>query len=639
MATLSGNNCTIITIIPMEVECKITDASSPTATDGIAEVQILGGTAPYTIQWSNGGQGTTITNLLPGTYSATVTDYYGDYVVTTSCVVGSSTSIFYQFDECDGGPTVYVSGSTYDPPFPNFKPIIKFNEISGCFEFIGPISSAGLPYSDLTISNSYTTCEVCNPPTPTPLPQGDLCLFSPQLGVQYDFETNGTDSNGNFEWINTANGLVMSYNVTNGWWEVTPWTNVGTGTMNLIQSPPNTQPIGDWSNMGGNPKFTWQVQTGLCGSFPLLLNLSVSQPNCEGENGSVIMTASEGVPPYQYKIDGITPYQGSGVFNNVAPGSYTATVQDSDTPSSTTSVNFVIDTGVSSQVYSVQLTKTPTITTTNEPQNSVTISYDYAVTVNPALPAGVTISLNLRFNHTEERKAPIDNTSAIFTTFIVGNVDGSPMTFTQSAQAGTTGENCQDLYLGDITTYMSTSNTVSITEGSTVTGTVTQAVDLNTVSPNCYCPTVGINQVSFNAENLVLAGSNCGTLDNIKSNTITESVTRSGCGGQPSGESPIYVSQGTTICNIFCSQNFLVNSQKTCDGVDPLQPTFIYGISNGIEGGYYAYWSSSTQTATGQFRIAKLQTATSGPNVGLFGQVIDLYTGDCNPTTGECIPL
>ena len=54
MATLSGNNCTIITIIPMEVECKITDASSPTATDGIAEVQILGGTAPYTIQWSNG---------------------------------------------------------------------------------------------------------------------------------------------------------------------------------------------------------------------------------------------------------------------------------------------------------------------------------------------------------------------------------------------------------------------------------------------------------------------------------------------------------------------------------------------------------------------------------------------------------
>ena len=78
----------------------------------------------------------------------------------------------------------------------------------------------------------------CNPPTPTPLPQGDLCLFNNGFSLQYDFESNGTDNNGNFQWINTANGLVMSYNVTNGWWEVTPWSNVGTGTMTLTQSPP-----------------------------------------------------------------------------------------------------------------------------------------------------------------------------------------------------------------------------------------------------------------------------------------------------------------------------------------------------------------------------------------------------------------
>ena len=102
MATLSGNNCTILTIIPMEVECKITNASSPTSTDGVAQVQILGGTAPYTIQWTNGQQGTTITNLLPGTYSAVVTDYYGDYTITTSCVVGSSTNTVYKFTTCPG---------------------------------------------------------------------------------------------------------------------------------------------------------------------------------------------------------------------------------------------------------------------------------------------------------------------------------------------------------------------------------------------------------------------------------------------------------------------------------------------------------------------------------------------------------
>ena len=189
MAGLTGNQCTIITIIPMEVECNVTNASSPTASDGSAVVQVFGGTPTYSITWDNGQQGNTLTNLLPGTYSATVVDYFGDYMVTTECVVESTSQVVYQFNSCPGfaAQTIYVSGSTYAPPFPNFKPTIIFNEILGCYDFIGTVNSSGLEVSGLTISSSYSNCTVCNPPTPTPPTQDTLCLTGSHetLPVQY----------------------------------------------------------------------------------------------------------------------------------------------------------------------------------------------------------------------------------------------------------------------------------------------------------------------------------------------------------------------------------------------------------------------------------------------------------------------
>ena len=118
-------------------------------------------------------------------------------------------------------------------------------------------------------------------------------------------------------------------------------------------------------------------------------------------------------------------------------------------------------------------------------------------------------------------------------------------------------------------------------------------------------------------------------------NTTTPTPTPS---SQPSGEFTIYISAGVTICNAFCNNNFNVTSEKTCDN-DPLQPTFIYGITNGIEGGFYAYWVNPTDTGTGQFRIAKIVTETVGPNAGLYGKVVDLFGGECSPTTFECLPL
>jgi hypothetical protein len=101
------------------------------------------------------------------------------------------------------------------------------------------------------------------------------------------------------------------------------------------------------------------------------------------------------------------------------------------------------------------------------------------------------------------------------------------------------------------------------------------------------------------------------------------------------------VSGVSTICNIFCTSNFTVNSQKTCDG-NPLQPTFIYGIPNGVENGFYAYWNSSSATGPGNnglYRVAQIITEPSGPNAGLYGRVIGLF--ECGNVGGQvtCVTL
>ena len=58
MAELSGNTCSVITILPMGVSCITTNATNYNSNDGTMTLQISGGTSPYTIYWSNGSQNT-----------------------------------------------------------------------------------------------------------------------------------------------------------------------------------------------------------------------------------------------------------------------------------------------------------------------------------------------------------------------------------------------------------------------------------------------------------------------------------------------------------------------------------------------------------------------------------------------------
>ena len=550
MAGLSGNQCTIITIIPMEVECNITNASTPTSSDGIAQVQVFGGTPPYLITWTNGiisQQGDTLSNLLPGTYSATVVDYFGDYVVTTECVVGSASQVVYQFDSCPGfaAQTIYVSGSTYAPPFPYFKPTTIFNEIAGCWNFIGPISSLGLTYSALTVSNTYSNCSNCNPPTPTPLPQDTLCLTglnsNPSLSQQYEFTPNGTDGNGNYQWIDSANGLTMSYNVVNLMWEVLTWAGTN-GNMQLSQSPVQLQPVGQWTNNGGDPKFTWNVATGPCTGIPLSLNTSPTHPYCSiptPEVGSVIMTAFNGVTPYQYSILGTQGPQSSGQFTNVSPGTYVGSVTDSNTPPNTATSNFVINNGPVSTQYSLLLTKFNEVITNT--LNKQVVTYDYTVEFTSSsgpIPSGVSVGFDLNFAHTEQTETEHNSSDVLYGDSIIGDINGNPLTFVQSnpfTLSSPLSPGCEFIptATASVTTYNTTTNTsLTMVGGSVLNGKVTTSTEIvgPVGSSQCDCLTSGTNKISGQLSNIVLlpVGTICGFI-NPQSSSIMGESTQSAC--------------------------------------------------------------------------------------------------------------
>jgi len=85
-----SNNCvTALSFTVNEPPALIAHSTSSPATcygknDGTASLNISGGTAPYSYQWSNGQTGQNLTQLLSGTYSSTITDYNG--CITTSSV-------------------------------------------------------------------------------------------------------------------------------------------------------------------------------------------------------------------------------------------------------------------------------------------------------------------------------------------------------------------------------------------------------------------------------------------------------------------------------------------------------------------------------------------------------------------------
>ena len=88
---LLSNECDVITLFPMTVECDVINPSTAGGRDGRASISITGGTPPYTVTWANGSISPAIMDLESGSYPATIVDFYGDFTANTICVLSGPT--------------------------------------------------------------------------------------------------------------------------------------------------------------------------------------------------------------------------------------------------------------------------------------------------------------------------------------------------------------------------------------------------------------------------------------------------------------------------------------------------------------------------------------------------------------------
>jgi hypothetical protein len=261
------NECSVITIFPLGVECFTIDPTTSDSFDGAITLGITGGTPPYEVVWENGSLSQSLSNIGVGEYSSVVTDYYGDFTAYTTCILSAETPI--------------TTTTTTQEPLPSYEDI--------CITIIrGDKQTSFVEY--------------------------------------YQFDFNGYI--GDYPtWTDITDGLDIVWNESNNQWEISGWT---TGQIiNTNPATPPLSGWDSLGSTLPNRILSITAVLGLCQliSTPNL-NIVVNNPEC-GCDGSLLLTPFGGTPPYTYSINGGSTYAPTTIYNNLCQGTYVVYVRDS----------------------------------------------------------------------------------------------------------------------------------------------------------------------------------------------------------------------------------------------------------------------------------------------------------------------
>jgi hypothetical protein len=327
---VTQNDCDVITLFPLGVECQGINPSAPNALDGRLFLRITGGTSPYDITWEGGQKTPYLFNLGGGFYNVTVVDYWGDYTAITNCELIA--------------PSPTPTNTATPTPTPSGTPSLP----GLCFNIV---------WSDGTV-------------------------------VQIEFTFAGY-LNGKPRWYNAANGYYVQWTPILGW-RVTGYSYAG-GT--LSSNTPANIPLSNWISVSGTYTATIYVNEGACSAFTSLYFTTQTSPaNCEGTcNGSIIVTPFGGVAPYQYSLDNGATTQTSNIFSNVCGGGYAVTIIDSASNTYTQSVT--VTNAATSTTYSVGLQVINTTTQGNTRQQRWRVVVSPALPVGVTLSYNLNIDI------------------------------------------------------------------------------------------------------------------------------------------------------------------------------------------------------------------------------------------------------
>lgn len=387
MSVLSKNDCGITTILPLGVECSVVNATTPESSDGRIYLNITGGSAPYSISWSNGKKSQSIRKLPVGSYSATVVDFYGDYTANTVCDVSSEQFYVDYFVDCDNEYNLYLTGFTGSAT----KGLVyKMINNPNCYTYSGKtLNGTNILTSDSIFSGPFETCLECDPPFTPPYFPNILCLSTQNPYTTYEFEFYGFVNNKPAYTGTSTNSL--DYRIE--WYTGSSFSYwVVQGLTQLKNTSDTYNPLGGWKKDGTTEN--WVAKEGVCPNTEELdFTYTVNDETCEGScDGSITITAKGGAGGYKYSLDG-TYFGPQPTFKNLCPttNSYVYVTDDAINVANKT---FTIKPGPKRTQYTLSLKTTQYYTTQNWGTQTIK-KLDYVVVVTPPLPEGVTIDVPL----------------------------------------------------------------------------------------------------------------------------------------------------------------------------------------------------------------------------------------------------
>jgi hypothetical protein len=403
------NECNVITIFPMDVDCMVIHPSTLTSSDGVASLSIIGGTPPYDVIWENGIIGPVINNLSVGEYTATVTDYYGDFTVITTCILTGDTECSFDVSVenylipslPDCYYTVTITGGTSIGPYTIYYDVISNNNVSELYSGGTAIDislttmesgvNVTIPCSSnlILVYNKLCDTIITVPVTPN-IPINNFCLTF--VGVeQKQFTGDGYDLNGNPTWIDGTGDCEVFWDMSIGEWRLSClWLGYQLFSTDIVNSNP---PLNGWYVAG---QFLEGLEIianeGVCVTGnTLTLDVTINQPDCECD-GSITLIGGGGTPPYTYSINNGLTYVTSNIFVDLCPGEYAVIVKDDN--NNTVNQNVIISEITTPVNYNLSLNTTSTIIT------NTTLIYEVnsltTLNISPPIPIGTTITFDLQ---------------------------------------------------------------------------------------------------------------------------------------------------------------------------------------------------------------------------------------------------
>jgi hypothetical protein len=456
------NECEPITIFPMGVECNvIRNPSSPSSFDGILSVFVTGGTSPYTFYWNTGERTQTISNAPAGNYTVLVVDYYGDFSATTQCSLVAPT------------PTPTPTPTLTQTPTPTTVPV------NLCFLF----------------SN-----------TPTASSSGLSGQLPRQLQLQ--FVPNGT-MNGKTKWFNSSENLIVFWNPSLSRWEIQNWSYGGIP----VSTNQGSTPFNFWTFLGTPGTYTnINVTSGNCPVYPpLTFNTQITPSTCSSGagpatcNGSLVVNAAGGLPPYSYSFGGAN-FQLGNTFTLLCPSTYVLIVKDSLGNQLQQSVTIPYDN--TPTVYNVSLV----VGSISSPNPNTTI-LDWSVNIQPPLPLGLSISFNVEITNNQRIQGPFNinpATTALITGTNTVTKNGTSLTLNSSTPTVQSITNaCNPATLTTQQTLYTQSSSVVMVQNDTLTGRSISSISVYNPVTVVNCTSTGINTIQVRLANISIVGSPC----------------------------------------------------------------------------------------------------------------------------------